>query len=217
MLEKLLDNLNLEDDVARELERGWTGVKVTLIDYTLSRAKVDDVVGEIAHYGFEDESLFEGKRTSPSSLPPCVPTQLNHSSHTFLSFLFHADSGDYQFDIYRQMRSIVTSKETTSWSTYKPLTNVLWLHYLAHKLLYSKNLPTPVSRLSARNAQKRHSHNPSKRGHERSFSVILEGEDKVAYEGLVGVYGKLNPKVAAVQLGSAGDVLELGREVGWVV
>jgi serine/threonine-protein kinase haspin len=62
ILERLLDNLNLEDGGKELLDGGWGGVKVTLIDYTLSRAKVDDVVGEIAHYGFEDEELFQGKR-----------------------------------------------------------------------------------------------------------------------------------------------------------
>lgn len=64
ILERLLDNLNLEDEKA-ELDAEWGGVQVTLIDYTLSRARVDDIVGSVAHYGFEDEELFEGKRTFP--------------------------------------------------------------------------------------------------------------------------------------------------------
>jgi hypothetical protein len=62
MLERLLDNLNLEDDANQILDGGWGGVKVTLIDYTLSRARVDDIVGQVAYYGFTDETLFEGKR-----------------------------------------------------------------------------------------------------------------------------------------------------------
>ena len=67
ILERLLDNLNLEDDGKELMDGGWSGVKVTLIDYTLSRATVNDLIGQVAHYGFEDETLFEGKRT-PSSL-----------------------------------------------------------------------------------------------------------------------------------------------------
>lgn len=62
VLERLLDNLNLEDGGKELLDGGWGGVKVTLIDYTLSRAKINDLVGPIAHFAFEDESLFEGKR-----------------------------------------------------------------------------------------------------------------------------------------------------------
>ena len=66
MLERLLDNLNLEDGEKELLDGGWGGVKVTIIDYTLSRAKVNDLIGPIAHYGFEDETLFEGKRIAHS-------------------------------------------------------------------------------------------------------------------------------------------------------
>ncbi len=62
ILEKLLDNLNLEDGGKELMDGGWGGVKITLIDYTLSRARVNDLVGQVAHYGFEDETLFEGKR-----------------------------------------------------------------------------------------------------------------------------------------------------------
>jgi len=65
MMERLLENLNLNGEGGGSdvvLDGGWGGVKVTVIDYTLSRAKVDDLAGEIAHTGFEDETLFEGKR-----------------------------------------------------------------------------------------------------------------------------------------------------------
>ncbi|KAF7244420.1 Serine/threonine-protein kinase haspin [Varanus komodoensis] len=39
--------------------------------------------------------------------------------------------GDYQFDIYRQMRE----ENANNWAGYSPHSNVLWLHYLADKLL----------------------------------------------------------------------------------
>jgi len=117
--------------------------------------------------------------------------------------------GDYQFDIYRQMRSIVCEDGNSSWEEYNPATNVLWLHYLANKLLYGKQLPTPVTRLSARNQSKR-------RGHERSFSVILEGEDKGAYEGLLNIYNSINPK-SSNSVNSAAKVLEIGKDNGWIV
>lgn len=114
------------------------------------------------------------------------------------------------------MRSIVSDENRTAWAEYRPATNVLWLHYLANKLLYAKQLPTPVTRLSARNQSKQQfGGGPRKRGHERSFSVILEGEDKEAYEGLFNIYTRINPKNNN-PLESAADVLELGRENGWV-
>ncbi|XP_063258810.1 serine/threonine-protein kinase haspin [Prinia subflava] len=40
-------------------------------------------------------------------------------------------TGDYQFDIYRQMKE----ENSNSWTDYHPHSNVLWLHYLADKLL----------------------------------------------------------------------------------
>lgn len=39
--------------------------------------------------------------------------------------------GDYQFEIYRLMKT----ENNNCWSTYNPHSNVLWLHYLADKLL----------------------------------------------------------------------------------
>ncbi|XP_072352547.1 uncharacterized protein haspin [Scyliorhinus torazame] len=43
---------------------------------------------------------------------------------------FHGQ-GDYQFDIYREMKK----ENLNNWATYNPHTNVLWLHYLADKML----------------------------------------------------------------------------------
>ncbi|XP_077514345.1 uncharacterized protein LOC144125117 isoform X3 [Amblyomma americanum] len=40
-------------------------------------------------------------------------------------------SGDYQFDIYRHMKQ----HNQNDWKSFRPYTNVLWLHYLSRKLL----------------------------------------------------------------------------------
>ncbi|KAI8497802.1 Serine/threonine-protein kinase haspin [Branchiostoma belcheri] len=42
--------------------------------------------------------------------------------------------GDYQFDIYREMKK----EYRDNWKRHHPYTNVLWLHYLADKLLHKK-------------------------------------------------------------------------------
>ncbi|KAL1946497.1 hypothetical protein VTO73DRAFT_14601 [Trametes versicolor] len=49
--------------------------------------------------------------------------------------------GDYQFDVYRMMRQ----HNGDAWEDYRPLTNVMWLHYLAVKLLKSKRLRAPAA------------------------------------------------------------------------
>ncbi|XP_065588051.1 serine/threonine-protein kinase haspin [Cyrtonyx montezumae] len=55
-------------------------------------------------------------------------------------------TGDYQFDIYRQMKA----ENSNNWTDYHPHTNVLWLHYLSHKLLkdvvYKKKESTSAMR-----------------------------------------------------------------------
>ncbi|KAG0039394.1 hypothetical protein BGZ82_008494 [Podila clonocystis] len=50
--------------------------------------------------------------------------------------------GDYQFDVYRQMRKLINK----DWSVSDPRTNVFWLHYIADKLLLEKKLEPPASR-----------------------------------------------------------------------
>uniref|UniRef100_A0A8C5X016 Serine/threonine-protein kinase haspin n=1 Tax=Malurus cyaneus samueli TaxID=2593467 RepID=A0A8C5X016_9PASS len=54
--------------------------------------------------------------------------------------LFHG-AGDYQFDIYRQMKE----ENSNSWGDYHPHSNVLWLHYLADKLLNAISYKTKKS------------------------------------------------------------------------
>ncbi|XP_010136968.1 PREDICTED: serine/threonine-protein kinase haspin [Buceros rhinoceros silvestris] len=55
-------------------------------------------------------------------------------------------AGDYQFDIYRQMKA----ENSNTWTDYHPHSNVLWLHYLSDKLLtgicYKKKASTPALR-----------------------------------------------------------------------
>ncbi|KAI0747296.1 hypothetical protein BC629DRAFT_1298885 [Irpex lacteus] len=49
--------------------------------------------------------------------------------------------GDYQFDVYRMMKN----HNGGSWRAYRPLTNVMWLHYLLNKLLHEKRLRAPIA------------------------------------------------------------------------
>ncbi|OSX59451.1 hypothetical protein POSPLADRAFT_1067204 [Postia placenta MAD-698-R-SB12] len=53
--------------------------------------------------------------------------------------------GDYQFDVYRMMRT----HNRDSWEEYRPLSNVMWLHYLTLKLLQAKKLKPPAARKTA--------------------------------------------------------------------
>lgn len=91
------------------LNPSTSGVKATIIDYTLSRASTSPTTKgkskkpDILYYPFDDETLFEG-------------------------------SGDRQFDVYREMRTLTKG----DWQNFNPATNMLWLRYLAHKLINVK-------------------------------------------------------------------------------
>ncbi|KAG9120202.1 hypothetical protein FRC07_004388 [Ceratobasidium sp. 392] len=55
--------------------------------------------------------------------------------------------GDYQFDMYRMMKAHFMGRRE-GWEEYRPLTNVMWLHYLARQLLVTKGLRKPDTVIS---------------------------------------------------------------------
>ncbi|GAA5928734.1 hypothetical protein JCM1841_001039 [Sporobolomyces salmonicolor] len=96
------------------------GVKATLIDFTLSRVRQPHPTGRGKSSKRKGKALFDGFEDD------CV---------------FEGE-GDHQFDVYRAMRTLV-QQEGGGWEGFHPRTNVLWLHYLLRKLLYSKKLKAP--------------------------------------------------------------------------
>ncbi|XP_013928928.1 PREDICTED: serine/threonine-protein kinase haspin [Thamnophis sirtalis] len=58
--------------------------------------------------------------------------------------------GDYQFDIYRQMRE----ENANNWADYFPHSNILWLHYLADKLLKEVSYKKKATSSSLKQIQK---------------------------------------------------------------
>ncbi|KAH0603474.1 uncharacterized protein H6S33_007796 [Morchella sextelata] len=157
------------------IQRRPTGLKVSLIDYTLSRALCPPLPSTStttprAHFApLDDPALFSGK-------------------------------GDYQFDIYRFMRTHLSSglvppdEEDINWDVYAPRTNVFWLHYLACVLLRRKGLP-------------------------RGRRIAGDGE-KGAFEAVERIVAGIDPRkrrFGGGEVGSAGEVLAwAGAEGLWV-
>ncbi|GAA5955282.1 hypothetical protein JCM3765_003270 [Sporobolomyces pararoseus] len=98
-------------------------VKATIIDFTLSR-------------------LLQPPPPTASTRSRTKPKQ-KVLYDPFADECIFEGEGDLQFDIYRGMRTIV-ERDGGEWEKFHPLTNLLWLHYLMNKLLYSKKLKTPT-------------------------------------------------------------------------
>ncbi|GAA5896729.1 uncharacterized protein JCM6883_006994 [Sporobolomyces salmoneus] len=102
-------------------------VKATLIDFTLSRMLKPST---------PSVSFTRSRSKSKTSVKPTVLFDSFEDECVF------EGEGDIQFDVYRGMRTIV-EREGGGWEGFHPRTNLLWLHYLATKLLDSKKLKTP--------------------------------------------------------------------------
>ena len=120
-------------DVSRKI--GFTNISTTIIDYTLSRAEMQDQeisigqADDIAYFDLEkDDAIFEGDGEQ-----------------------------EYQYDIYRYMRSIMylddplanleerwdeAEASGRTWRGYHPQTNLVWLHFVLHKLLEQVEWPS---------------------------------------------------------------------------
>lgn len=176
------------EDSGIEYDYDHTDLKVTLIDYTLSRA------------------------TNPDGTAVC--TRLDHPD-------FFKGKGDYQFDIYRFMRGEVTQFATSmsptipshhktpsspslntgssvDWSIFCPKTNVLWLHYLANKLLNNKGIERVTMTRSGRLSFRKDSNgslneafnNNTSTGQLRSWA----NDEGRACKALETIHSSLNPR-----------------------
>ncbi|KAK7676876.1 hypothetical protein QCA50_020132 [Cerrena zonata] len=128
--------------------------------------------------------------------------------------------GDVQFEVYRMMRM----HNGDDWKSYKPLTNVMWLHYLTLKLLKSKKLRAPsVSRKSK-------STTSTAVSLEQDCHECLLDLEQILSEAVSGCKPQAAPKksrrkthapskstpVVTIGPQNAAQVLQLGKERGWL-
>jgi len=124
------------------------GIRVTLIDFTLSRLVTQD--GDVAYCDLSlDPELFKGPKGDPQVRFSIV--QVPRCSLLFIrTYRFFLEHYDLHFDVlcinlqaetYRRMKKATKDH----WREYAPVTNALWLHYLG-EILSSHKLPKVCTR-----------------------------------------------------------------------
>ena len=103
---------------------------------------------------------------------------------------FNGPTSERQFDIYREMRDVTKG----AWETFHPISNVMWLEYLADKLLHDMGLDEPQQQ-----------DDEEKRAH----AQLVEARTWLA-QGLPGPRRGRKPKVAPPT--SAGTLLSRARQ-----
>ncbi|KAL1739484.1 hypothetical protein HDZ31DRAFT_68883 [Schizophyllum fasciatum] len=130
--------------------------------------------------------------------------------------------GEYQYEIYRMMRLVHTGR---NWSDFKPLTNVMWLHYLVRQLLTKKGLKEPSRRT------------PSPSSHPSVFSemecykalvdiekwlsrciaeVVASANKQLARTRKSMAVKKTNASTSSFSPACAGEVVAYGVKKGWI-
>ncbi|KAF8580594.1 hypothetical protein K439DRAFT_1356589 [Ramaria rubella] len=114
--------------------------------------------------------------------------------------LIFEGKGDYQFDIYRMMRRV---HGNDTWDKYCPLTNIMWLHYLALKLLRSKRLRAPGTRTST----------IDEFGEKQCHDCLIETEQLL---GSCMAQLKNQKNRTKYVFSAAGDVVRFAQDRGWL-
>jgi serine/threonine-protein kinase haspin len=138
-------------DIRRKLD--FSGIESTIIDYTLSRAET---------MGIDPDA------------GPEVKSRVEFMDLATEDDLFEADASDeYQYEIYRYMRSAMyfsdpladytkrkheISDIARTWAGFHPQTNLIWLHFILHELLKhvvwpSKSMKTTLEYVDLRNSE----------------------------------------------------------------
>ncbi|PWY97423.1 hypothetical protein BCV70DRAFT_202857 [Testicularia cyperi] len=125
------------------------GLQATVIDYSLSRAAVPRTLTRcsLSSTALLERTDRDADREDKENL--CLRPV---SFYAFSDPSLFQGKGDLQFDVYRRMNLATRAQ----WAEFHPSTNILWLHYLAEKLVTVKcralKAPKPPSLASQRNA-----------------------------------------------------------------
>ncbi|TVY36938.1 putative serine/threonine-protein kinase haspin-like protein [Lachnellula occidentalis] len=195
-----------------DLKLGRAGVKTTLIDYGLSRAKLQD--GTIVYLDLEEDPMvFQGSEGHPQfNAYRRMRTTLLTSQRTAKTKSWHASH---------------TLPAHTSWAQYTPYSNVIWIGYMVgylkkalKKTSSSSNHHSSSTHHSSRSGKASSSGKTSKVGSEKQSGSGRTSKDVLAAfnEETKTLTGRLDPrtKISNGAFGTATEVLFYCVERGWV-
>ncbi|KAK7207033.1 hypothetical protein BZA70DRAFT_234522 [Myxozyma melibiosi] len=186
----MIEKLSLQD--TKEVYA--VNIQVTIIDYTLSRARCGDE--GVVFSSMDDPALYNGR-----------------GDYQFDIYRFVRNSN--------QRRRSGKPTQRFDWSLYVPRTNTLWLHYLAERLIREKNLTEPRvvgSGSNTRAASRRGGKAAAESSQAeidayRSLDLVFKLIDP--RKRRFGAGKKAGGGVVA-EIGTAGDLVAWGREEGIV-
>lgn len=124
-----------------------------------------------------------------------------------------------QWDVYRAMRRRVQDAES-SWTDFHPITNALWLQYLAGRLLRStRSLRKPYARRAGGTSTVKTAAavkaRAAKTRAEAAWAVLTCVD--MAFSSMLALSKRPTRGQPVRELGSARDVMAWGRDQGWVL
>ncbi|KAF8842764.1 hypothetical protein BDN67DRAFT_965433 [Paxillus ammoniavirescens] len=189
----------------------WGQILVKSVPVKRSTKKIDSTVRvpmDDTRFGVKATVIDLGLSRMDATYTQCSKTYWT----PFDEEIFDGE-GDYQYDVYRMMRDL----NGGVWERYQPFTNVMWLHYLATKLLHSKRLKLSGSKMKIANEAQR----VSATGYDEQdcYSCLVEMERLLgscitsARKGQKG-----RRKTVALPAGpkSATEVIAHGVRQGWI-
>lgn len=200
-------------DTTRKL--GFTDVATTIIDYTISRARIDGLTSDTGN--------------SPSLVTPAGAgvSDLAYLDLSKNDYLFTGDSDEeYQYDIYRYMRGLVyardchamdnqdnPTKDTKSvqvpWRDFHPLTNLVWLHFILYTISLTVHWPSTIPARRQKTLSK--ASGPEGVVHRRTVELETALDE---VEALLDVDALGKGADGAIE--SAGQLVELALARGWL-
>lgn len=215
-----LDNLQLDDDVCQTYSD--RKLRVTLIDYTLSRANGPN--GSLYYTRLDHPDFFRGRGDYQFDIyrfmrATVIALQRSGHANPAMSPSSHHIGN---------LNSNFNGESQVNWSFFCPRTNVLWLHYLVDKLINDKDLEKVVQTRSGRLSMGGGSNSSLRTAYlEGEASTTYVDEEARAYRNLELIHRSLDPRkkrfgsrkgtaMTFQDFGGAKDILDWGANNGLV-